>query len=445
MGKDAVLILAMRIFGTLLWMVYTIVLARSLNQPDFVIVLYVINFSFIAVLIVTLGCDVGLLKFASQCFARGNHRAIRNVMIRTRWMLLGTSGLLTVGLEAAVWAGIKTPVTEHWDIALIAGLLTGVGAQMGVNRDCLRALGKVWQSQLGLNLTRSVIPIVGSTIAIFSTGLSVQVALLLFFASMLLSVAVEEMFLRQIDWSKGTADAESEFSEFAKTAMVIWPGDIANAIQVRAAGLIAGLVLPPEGAALFLAAERIAGLAQFPIAAAGQAAAPKIARVAAVAQAEAQRTLSQGSLLIAAGALCGVVGAAIMAYPGLFALGDKYLPALPILLILLVSHASWAFFGLAQTSLNLTGHQKEYSLISIFWCAFGVAAIWFGLVQFGALGGATAFCLTWWLTNISYTVAVHVQTGLRTGVSAVDAETLRRAFHAVRVIVTFKKKPKVPQ
>lgn len=429
MGRDAVIILAMRIAGTVLWMGYTIALARGLSPPDFATALYVMNFSFLAVLVITLGRDVALLKFTAHHWAAGNRRAIRKVLRRTRLVLLCSGGVMTLALLLAAQAGLDTPVTRDWQLALLSGLLTVAGAQMGVNRDCLRAIGKVWQSQLGLNLTRSVIPLVGSGIAYTTTGLTVTGALGLFLASLVLSVALEEAVLRRVDWTQGDATPKTGFAEITRASLSLWPGDIANALQMRAAGLIAGLMLTPELTALFLAAERVSNLAQFPIAAAAQAAAPQIARIAGRGSSpDLQSALSQASVLLAVGALIGVAGAGLLAYPALWALGPDFLAALPVVLLLIAGHASWCLFGLAQTTLNLTGQHKTYSAIAGICSGIGVCLMWAGFARYGAVGGAGAFCLTWWLTNLACTLTLRLRTGLRTGVTAIDRQSVTRAL-----------------
>lgn len=427
MRRDAVVILSMRIAGTLLWMIYTIVLARSLSQPDFAVALYVINFSLLAVLVITLGRDVALLRFASKAWAQGARRSVREMLGRSRRVLLVNGGILTAVLLGLFLAGIETPVTDDPWIAFLAGLLTLAGAQMGVNRDCLRAVGRVWQSQVGLNFTRSVIPVLGS-LAVFGIGqtLTAEVALSLFLGSLVLSVAVEEMFLRRIDWRDAPDAAAPDGRCVWRSGWALWPGDMANALLMRSVGLVGALALAPEAAALLLAAERIAGLAQFPISAAAQAAAPQIARATNAGDAAVQHALDQASLLMVSGALIGCAGAGAMAWPALWALGPGYLAALPTTLILVSASLAWAFFGLAQSALNLTGRSRSYSVISVCTTCLTVPGIWFAALQFGALGAAVVWCIGWWTANIAYTFALLWMQGLSTGVLSVARQMIAR-------------------
>ena len=425
MGRDAIIMLSMRVAGTLLWMFYTIILARTLSRADFAVTVYVINFSFIAVLVVTLGRDVALLRFASKAWAVGARRSVRTLLWECRRIVLLNSCILIAGLVTAAWLGLQTSVTQTVQIALLSGLLTLAGAQMGLNRDCLRAVGQVWQSQMGLNFTRSVVPVLGSVVVIaMDTTMSAELALALFLLSLLLSVGVEEVFLRQIDWQGEAAADAPDHRALARAGLALWPGDMANALMMRSVGLVGALALQPEAAALLLAAERIAGLAQFPIAASAQAAAPRIAQATIGGDRAVQQALDRGSLLMAAGALIGCGGAAALAWPALWALGPDYIAALPTTLVLIAASLSSAFFGLAQAALNLTGRSHRYSVISICICGLTVAAIWLAASRHGGIGAAAAWCVGWWIANIAYTIAYRRASGLNTGIGAVAGQAL---------------------
>ena len=425
MRHDATVILSMRVAGTLLWMIYTILLARTLAQSDFAIVLYAISFSLLAVLLITFGRDVALLRFASKAWATGARSAVLQMLRRSRRVVFFNGCALTFLLLGASFFGLDTPVTNELRIALLSGLLTLASAQMGLNRDCLRSLERVWQSQIGLNFTRSIIPVLGS-LFVFLTGgtLSAEQALTLLLCSMLLSIFVEELFLRQVDWRCDPLAQGPDQKEVVRAGFMLWPGDIANALLMRSVGLVGALVLQPEAAALLLAAERIAGLAQYPIAATSQAASPSIARATSASNEAVQQALNRGSLLMLAGTMIGCIGAALVAWPALWALGPEYLAALPTTLVLIFASLAWAFFGLAQSALNLTGRSYQYSIISICVTAATVVSIWFAASNYGGFWAAVVWCVAWWVANIAYTVSFRLATKMDTGIFSVRHQIL---------------------
>lgn len=408
----------MRVAGTIFWMAYTIVLARTLPAAGFAGALYVVNFSLVAVLVITMGRNVSLLRIASQAWGTQSAGSIHTLHMQSRKILLFSGALFTLCLLVMSFLTLDMPVTQSPYIATLTGLITSAAAQMGLNRDCLRAVGKIWQSQLGFNLIRTVIPTLGTFVVSFLGEMSLEIALTLFFVSLCLSLIVEETVLKYVFAADLGQEPLPGKPGMINNGLMIWPGDIANAIQMRAAGLLAGATLQPEAAALFLAAERIANLAQFPIAAASQAAAPKIARSALSENDVLQPELNKGSVLMLIGACLGAGGAAVIAWPALLAIGPTYVAAMPIAMVLIFAHLSWALFGLAQPSLHLTGRFKSYSTIAVSACIISFAFIFIGTKFAGGIGAAAGYCLGWWLTNLTYTLTYRYQTGCRTGISA---------------------------
>ena len=420
MFRDAAVILAMRVAGAVLWMGYTVVLGRSLSKGDFAIALYAVNFSLFAVLVVTLGRDVALLRFASKAWSSGAHASIREMLTSSRWTVALNGCLLTLALLLLSFFGLRTAVTDDLEIAVLTGFLIIAGSLMGLNRECLRAVGKVWQSQIGINFTRSVIPILGSIAIFFLEGsLDAKQALLLLLISLLLSLVIEEIFIRRIKWRADSCVPDEAIPEMRRAGFALWPGDIANALLMRSVGLVGALALQPEAAALLLAAERIAGLAQFPIGASAQAAAPRIAQATNSDDMAVQNALDRGSVLMLAGAMIGFFVAGVLAWPALWALGPAFSAALPTTLVLIFASLAWAFFGLAQSALNLTGRSHHYSAVCICVTIVTVAGIWFAAAEYGALGAAVVWCIGWWTANIAYTLTFKSLSGLDTGVLSI--------------------------
>lgn len=428
MGRDALVLLSMRVVGTFFWLGYTVVLARTLSQPDFALVLYVVNFSMIAVLVVTLGRDVALLRLVSQSWKLGAHSAARRMLAKSRRAVFLSSVLLTAALVISSVLGLDTPMTSSPLIALLSGLITMAGAQMGLNRDTLRSLDKVWQSQIGFNFVRTVIPAVGALLVHMSFNMNAKMALVLFLVALGLSIMIEEAILRKVQWVDDPKASAPDSADVMRAGLRLWPGNIANAVQMRIAGLVAGLAFEPETAALFLAAERIANLAQFPIAAAGQAAGPRVAQAALLNLRETQSELSNAGLLMLVGSLIGCIGAATLAWPGLWMLGPDYLAALPMTLILIAAHLSWAIFGFGQDALNLTGNHHIYRNVAVIMAIIGTFTTSLIAIKFGPLAMAWAYCAIWWTTNIVFVLALYATNRLKAGAITAHHAQLRRNF-----------------
>lgn len=428
MGRDATILLGMRIFGTLFWMVFIIVLARALPQENFATALYVINFSLVAVLVITGGRDSALLRLVSQAWSSGARLYARNMLVESRRTVFFAGLLLTAVLLSLAAVGLDTPVTASPIIALLAGMISMASAQIALNRNTLRSVGKVWQSQLGTDFIRTVVPTVVTVVLYLTFEMNVVLALFLYFVSLSLAFLVEQSILRGLDW-QDTPDAnQPDYINFARIGLQIWPGDIANAVQMRSAGLIAGLVFAPEIAAMFIAAERFANLAQFPIAAAIQAVGPRIAQSSCLGLDDAQRVLRSAALLMLIAGVVGCLGAAALAWPGLWALGPDYLAALPITLILIGAHLSWAFFGSGQSALILTGNHQAYRNVAVIYAILGTVVMGYVGINYGPIAMAWAYCGIWWMTNLSFVVALYKINRLQTGLFAIRHGRIQALF-----------------
>ncbi|MCO6381954.1 oligosaccharide flippase family protein [Oceanicola sp. 502str15] len=429
MGRHALIILAMQVAGTALWLLYTVLLARTLPTEAFAAALYVLNVALVAVLVITMGRDQILLQTAARAWARGAPGEIRSQLAASRRQIGAATALLLAGLLAACALGLPTHATHSLPVALLTGLIAGASAQLGLGRTCLRAVGRIWQSQLGFSLVRTLVPVCGGTLVLaFGQEMTLEAALLLFLASLLLALALEALFLhRALRTGPAPQPAPDPAPAPLRSGLRLWPGEVANAVLIRAAGLVGALMLEPGAAALLLAAERIAALARFPIAAASQASAPMIAQAFGQGRGAARRTLARASLLMAAGALLGTAGTALLALPGLRLLGASYVAALPLALVLTSASLSFALFGLAQSALIWSGHHRSYSRISTVMAALTCLAIALAAARAGALGAALAWSAGLWLTNIAYTLALARHTGLATGLRAA-APVLARAL-----------------
>ncbi len=433
LGRDTVIVLAMRVVGTLLWMGYLVVLARSLSKPDFALTIYVTNFALVAVLVITMGRDVSLLRLSARLWGSADAAQIGGVLHQARRDVLLAGMLLGVALAGGVWIGLDWPVTRSLPLALLCGAMATLLAQMGLSRDVLRACGRMWQSQLGLNITRAAVPLVGGLLALRSGGMRAETALAMFLAALCLSVLIEAWMLAPLGLNSAAApEARTHPADaglaLGRSAWQIWPGDVANAIQMRLAGLIAGAVLSPDAAALFLAAERLANLAQFPISATSQASAPRLARAAVAPAPALQAGLSKASMLMGLGTCIGVGGALAMSWPALRAMGPEFTAAFPLVLILVAGHLSWSVFGLAQPALHLSGFFRSYSFLAVAACLFTALLVCGGGQKAGALGTAVGFALGWWLTNLAYTLTFWRLSGCRSGVLSWSPSMIRAAM-----------------
>lgn len=421
---DVAKFLALRIIGAVLWLLYTIVLARSLDLEEFAIVVYSINVGMLSALVISLGNEIALLRFVARSWGFADASTFRAVLVKCRKEVSYFGFIFLLFMAIAHWAGLETPATDDLTVAILCGVIGIISAQTSLSQDFLRGAGYIWQSQIGFNIIRTVVPTVLSFAWAVFFDLTVLIALTIYAISVILSMFVQELivFLALSRYQgSGTEDVQTPSVRFE--AMKVWPGNIANAIQMRSGGLIAGLVLSPEYTALFLAAERFANVAHFPIAAVTQASAPAIARVASLRKEEAQAYLRNASRLMMIGASMGCFLALGLGWVGLFLLGSEYVQAFPILCVILAGYFSWSFFGLGQIALQNLGHFDKFSIISVVGCCLCVLASVAGAHLMGYIGLAFVYSLSWWATNAAFVFAVYHITGRSVGVSALTRQS----------------------
>lgn len=375
MFRDSFIILGMRIAGTIVWFIYTIILAKSLSKFDFSTVVYIINFSLVATLVIGFGFESIIVRTVPKLWFEGKTSSISSLLSRARLSITIASVALFAFLCAFHYAGFKSPVSISLEIALLTSICTLLTTLMGVNRDTLRSCGNIVKSQLGFNFVRSLVPVIGSAVAIScDMSLSSSDAILLFILSLLISMILEEIFLVKIGVHGFNLRSIKNLIDFRGINFSHWVGDISNAVLLRSMGLVATINLDPELAAIILMAERISNLSQFPIAAASQAAAPHISKELSAGGKETQNLIGKGSLFVAAGGLIGWVGTLVAAEPALWIVGDDFESAFLYVLVLSIYNAGYILFGMSGSTLVLAGAGKTYTIISttitILCCSF---------------------------------------------------------------------------
>ena len=256
-----------------------------------------------------------------------------------------------------------------------------------------------------------------------------------FLAALCLSVLIEAWMLAPLGLNSAAApEARTHPADaglaLGRSAWQIWPGDVANAIQMRAGGAdcrsraIAGC----GGVVSGRRASRQSGAVSDCCHIAGQRAAA-CACSRRTGPPALQAGLSKASMLMGLGTCIGVGGALAMSWPALRAMGPEFTAAFPLVLILVAGHLSWSVFGLAQPALHLSGFFRSYSFLAV--CGLpvhGSAGLRRGAKKRGALGTAVGFALGWWLTNLAYTLTFWRLSGCRSGVLSWSPSMIRAAM-----------------
>lgn len=434
MLKDSALALIMRVLGAVLWLTYTILIARLLPQVDFGLVMYAINVVLISTPIASFGFTQATIKFGSKHFSSGDVLGFKALIVQGRSFAIlgGTLVLLTLLVGTALdW---DTPATQSFDIAVMTGAATIASVLMAVHQCALRADDRLVQALVGFAILRPVIPALGALVLALTGVLSARAALALYVFATWSSVAYEIWRLRRLktaERSQPRLEVSVEKTPVTAQALAMWPGEIGGILLARIGGLVVGAVLGLEAAALYIAAERVATLAQFLMDAIRTAAAPEIARLAATKTAntkDLQKAVSKASLLMAIAGALGLLGLAMIGWLLLRVMGEAYTQAYPVLLLILLAQASWAFFGPTAIALNMTGLHWQRSIGTMIAAGVAALAAFIGSKVSGPGGAALGYACAAWILNASFYYVLKAKRGLTIGLVSVTRADLK-ALH----------------
>ena len=211
-----------------------------------------------------------------------------------------------------------------------------------------------------------------------------------------------------------------------RIAAVIWPGDAAGSLFLRAASIIVAFTIGIQAAGLYLAAERIAQLGTFLTDAVRTAVGPAIARASIAGR---QEQVSLASVLMLASGIVGGITLGGLGWVFLWFFGPEYLAATPILWLLLLAQVSWTVFGATALVMNISGLEKERTFISII-----TAMVLIGVLIFARTGIQTAvlFCLMCWLLNLWCWAVLRTRANLTSGVFSIERKDLLAVYSQVK-------------
>lgn len=419
MFLNVALVFALRVGGTALWLLFTVICARVLTVGDFGQLFFAVNVILAGGAAAAMGYDVALLRFGARYWQQGRHLAFFALLREARRAVLGC-GLLVLALFLAA-AGLRfdTPVTGGFAIAAPTALAILATALMALNRDALRAAGKLRDALFGQSIIRTVVPAVLLSGLALAGAVSVQMALGCYLAGLLAALVWEQLRIRQLP--RGGAAPAAAGRHWA-SALSVWPGEAALIVFHRAGGIMIGLTAGLEMAAMFLAAERVAQLGTFITDAVRTAVAPPLAQARGP---DLQREVSRASLLML---ISGCLGGLLLLSGGwilLAGFGRAYLDAYPVLCVLLAGQLSWAVLGPTALILNMQGQERLRSVIGVAAAAALILVLaWAGT----ALQTACAVAAISWAMNGALWLGIRIRTGVTAGVFGLSAASARQTL-----------------
>ncbi|WP_170403090.1 oligosaccharide flippase family protein [Ruegeria arenilitoris] len=420
MFKAALTAALLRVCGTVLWLLFTMVCARTLSVEDFGFVFFSVNVIITGGVVAALGYDVTVLRYGSRYEKAGRKSAVRKLLSEARLVVVSGGLLVIAGFVILTVLRVDTPVTQDVSVAGLVGLSIVATALMAVNRDVLRACGKLSQALLGQSVLRTFVPLLMTIGALLFTELTPMEVLVFYLVGLLTSLAWEQACIARLGLG---SQGEPGQNHHAKMAFSVWPGEASLIIFHRACGIVIGLTSGLEAAAFFIAAERVSQLGVFLSDAVRTAIAPIIAQ--ARSDQEIQAAIAKSSILML---LSGGIGFVLLLAGGwllLLCFGREYLQSFPILCVLLVGQLSWTMLGPTALIMNMQGLERVRSLVTMIATAGLLICLIFTKSAFTA---GLVFAVICWVMNGALWYLIRARLGAVSGVFGVRFSDVRAVF-----------------
>lgn len=425
---SVIIALLLRVGGTVLWLGFTIIIARAMSVEDFGYVFFVINVIMTGGAIAVMGYDVTVVRFGSLFWKAQDKQGFRNLLAEARSVILIVGLLTTVALAVGAMAGLQTPVTQNLPVAFIVGLSIIAVGLMCAERDTLRAAGKLQEALFALSVIRALVPLVLTFVAWLMGALEANLVLAFYLIALLVALMWDRWRIGKL----ALPPRDSLSALHLKVALGTWPGNASLVVFQRAPAIVIGLTGGLGAAALFIAAERISQLGIFLTDAVRTAVGPNLAQAD---EADRQKAVTHASLLMLLSGSMGLVLLLALGAVLLWMFGPEYRSAFPALLMLLLSQLSWTILGPTALVLNMMGYNKTRSTIGV----LATAILLFLLPLFDtALGTATVVASIAWAMNIVLWIAIRVRLGVTCGIFGLSLKNARTIWTEERQTIVNK-------
>lgn len=430
MIRSALVALLMRVSGSALWLIYTIILARSLTQEQFGLTLFVISLMLLTTPIASMGFEISTLRHVIRYKKTKNFRLMAQIVREGQFVAIIGAALVSSGvLVLSIFGYI--PLNSNPTYLGLTVLGIGISTVMALNRSVLRGQGKTAQSLFGFTIMRPLIP-TSLAVAFFSSDtLNATTALLTYIIGLTVAVAIEEVLLRR-DRIRKSAKTIKKFvstrhlKRHLSVGFGVWPGEMSNAVVAKIGGLVVASILGLEAAALYLAAERISALAEFLIDAVRYGAAPEIANSSNKDHQQLQASVTKASALMLISGLVGSIGLLMVGYFILGLMGEVYTKSYPVLVGMIVGYLSRAVLGPVAIIMSMCGLEREFSAWSLINACLATVLAVLGTVTLGLPGAAVGFATAAWINSFTLHRTINKRLGIKCGLQSLTLEVLKQ-------------------
>ena len=419
-GKS-VLAFAYRCSGAVVTFAFGVCFARMMSIEEYGALMSLITFGLIASTIGLVGQQLLVVREIPSLAARKDYPAIGSIVSsRVRVTCAGSIAATVIALLIFVVAHGRGGIFGRWEYSASLLLILPL-ALIEMQSSVGRALGSVYLALVPKDvLWRLLIILLGG--ALFVTyGHPLKAADVLVIAAgvLILLIAIPEAYLRHLAdghnrlFTTAARRSKERIADTLYTSAPFWVTSVSLVLFVAIDIVIVSVMVGPESAGYYYAANRIALLLDFFLATFCVPAAPLIARLFDEGRrTEITRVMSSATLGAFLAVLVCVVALALVGDLVLMVFGASFVRAHGVLMVLSVGMLISTYFGVGSIALNMTGHQRAAMYIMVVTSTVGIVAMVGATWKFGIWGTAVVVGIAWVANRASMAAYIYAKEGI---------------------------------
>jgi O-antigen/teichoic acid export membrane protein len=435
-GKS-VLAFVYRCSGAVVTFAFGVCFARMMTIEEYGALVSLMTFGLITATIGLVGQQLIVLLEIPSLAVRKDYTAIGSIVAkRLRVVCWGSIAATVIALLVFVAAHGRDGIFGRWEYSTSLLLILPL-ALIEMQSSVGRALGSVNLAVVPKDVLWRLLTILLGGLLFITYGHPLLTADVLVIATgvLVVLIAIQQVHLRRLAeghrlFTVALRRSAGSITDVLSTSAPFWVTSIASmfaAIDV----VIVSVMVGPESAGYYYAANRISLLLDFFMGTFCIPAAPLIARLFGEGRRTEITRVTSGAALAAFIAVLGcVVVLALVGDIALMAFGKGFVHAHGILMLLALGVLGSTYFGVGTIGLNMTGHQRAAMYIMTITSVLGIVAMVGATWKFGIWGTAAVVVIVWVVTKAWMAAYIRAAEGIDFTATTM---LLTIARHATRV------------
>lgn len=410
--------LVLRIAGAATTYIFVVAMARVMSVPDFGLLGALMSAALLLSVFASVGQQFALLRFVPYFQSSGQHMASKALTARAGLLMLKGNLAVFVALAGAVFLSGQVGWLGRYDAVLIGLLILPLVGVIDFQAALSRSYHHVALAIAPKEILWRLLSLAVVAIYLLSSGAS-KISAELVFAILAASLSLLIIFAylvgtrayslpRLVDLVGAEAGDES-LVEWRKARVPFWVSSTSGVAFSNLDVVLAALLIGPEGAALYFAANRIAMAPNFIQQSFLFVVSPNLSQSLANNDLNFTRRIAQKASLeifVPTLAICMLLGVAGSFILQLF--GPAFEHALGPLLILLFSVVAQSALGIAEVALNMCGGERQSMRVGVYTLLIGPLVVSACGLIWGIVGVAvgTTLVMLWrrlWFWHLAST------------------------------------------